>query len=127
MLDHARAKGLYRELHVAELIEFLGRASMRWELIVAADVFVYVAELRPVFAAVFACLAVGGCFVFSVERSAGDGTDVLPTTGRYRHSPERLVRELADAGFVDVVRATVVLRHESGQPVAGELRLAWRR
>jgi predicted TPR repeat methyltransferase len=126
MLDFARAKGLYRDLHLAELIEFLDGTPARWELVVAADVFIYVADLQPVFAAVFERLAPGGCFAFSVECSARDGTEVLPTTGRFRHAPDRLARELATAGFVDVVREAVVLRFESGEPVAGELLLARR-
>lgn len=124
MVDEARAKGLYRELHVAELIEFLDHTAGTWDLILAADVFVYLAELRPVFAAVFARLAPGGYFAFSVEISAGQRVDILPNTGRYRHSPKHLQRELVQAGFVDVVHASVALRQEMGKPVAGELILA---
>jgi predicted TPR repeat methyltransferase len=126
MLERARAKGLYRELHAAELTAFLRHATTRWGLIVATDVFIYVAELRPVFAAVATHLEAGGCFGFSIECSAGDETELLPATGRYRHSPGRVVRELREAGFVDVAREAVVLRLESGQRVAGELLLARR-
>jgi predicted TPR repeat methyltransferase len=124
MLERARAKSLYRELHTAELSAFLHEASSRWELIVATDVFIYVAELRPVFAAVATHLEAGGCFAFSIECSDGDDTELLPATGRYRHAPERVVIELREAGFVDVAREAIVLRLESGQPVAGELLLA---
>ena len=126
MLAHARAKGLYRELHAAELVQFLRAASAHWELIVAADVFVYVAELQPVFAAVFQSLPPGGCFAFTVECSAEGGTELLPATGRYRHAPERTSAELTEAGFGGIVREAVVLRFESGQPVAGEMLLARR-
>lgn len=124
MLAHAREKGVYRELHVAELVEFLRESSSQWELIIATDVFIYVADLQPVFAAVRKKLAPGGCFAFSIECSANDGTELLPATGRYRHAPERVCRELGEAGFVDVAREALVLRLESDQPVAGELLLA---
>jgi predicted TPR repeat methyltransferase len=126
MLEHARTKGVYRELHAAELTKFLRDASSQWELIVATDVFIYVAELRPVFASVLKHLAPGGCFAFSLECSAGDRTELLPTTGRYRHAPERVGVELSKAGFTDITRETVVLRLEADQPVAGELLLARR-
>lgn len=126
MLDFARAKRLYRELQAAELIEFLRGTAKRWESIVSSDVFIYIADLQPVFAAVFERLVPGGSFAFSVERSADDGTEVVPATGRFRHAPERLAGELAAAGFVEVVREAVVLRFESGEPVAGELLLARR-
>ncbi|MEO5559145.1 MAG: methyltransferase, partial [Dokdonella sp.] len=124
MLAHAREKGLYRELHAAELVAFLRASSSKWELIIATDVFIYVANLQPVFACVREHLAAGGSFAFSIECSANDGTELLPATGRYRHAPERICSELREAGFVDIARETLVLRFESGRPVAGELLLA---
>lgn len=121
MLDRARDKGLYRDLHTAEIVEFLERTDATWDLVVATDVFIYVPDAGATFAPTFARLAPGGWFGFSIERSAGDGSELIPQTGRYRQAPERVARELADAGFVDVVQETIVLRLESGQPVAGVL------
>ncbi len=126
MLEYARKKALYRELHAAELVTFLHRADAQWELIVAADVFIYLGDLGPVFAAVRDRLPAGGRFAFSIECSAGDRTELQPASGRYRHVPERVCRELEDAGLGEIVREAVVLRLESGQPVAGELLLARR-
>ncbi|MBB5208313.1 tetratricopeptide repeat protein [Chiayiivirga flava] len=126
MLEHARAKSLYRDLHAAEILVFLRDTRSQWDLVVAADVFVYVAALAPVFDAVFARVSAGGVFAFSVERSDGPDTELLPSTGRYRHSPARIVSQLAQTGFVDIVHETVVLRMESGDPVQGELVLARR-
>lgn len=124
MLDHARAKGLYRDLQAAEIGDYLREANTRWDLVVAADVFVYVADLPPVFSLVRARLADGGWFAFSVESSAGGRVELLPATGRYRHAPDAVARELVDAGFTGVVREPLVMRHETGQPVAGEILLA---
>lgn len=124
MLSHAREKGLYHELHAAELLAFLHASTSQWDLIVATDVFIYVADLQPVFACVRERLAGGGHFAFSIESSASDGTQLMPATGRYCHAPERVCRELVEAGFVDIARQALVLRLESGQPVAGELLLA---
>lgn len=126
MLDHAREKGFYRSLHAAEIVAFLREAEECWDLVIAADVFVYVADLRPVFAAVHDRLAAGGVFAFSVERSAGDDTELVPSTGRYRHAVPRLLAELEAAGFVGVVHEAAMLRRESDQPVQGELLLARR-
>jgi predicted TPR repeat methyltransferase len=85
-----------------------------------------VAELRPLFAAVATHLEAGGCFAFSIECSDGEETELLPATGRYRHAPGRVVSELHEAGFNHVAREAIVLRLESGAPVAGELLLARR-
>lgn len=126
MLELARAKGVYRDLHAMELGEFLSGAEREWDLIVAADVFVYVPDVREVFTEVMRCLHPGGWFAFSIEVSAGDDTELLPSTGRYRHSPDRVRAALDAAGFVDTVGEAGVLRLESGQPVIGELILARR-
>jgi len=126
MLEHARAKGVYRDLHAAELIVFLHASSAQWQLVVATDVFIYVGDLRPVFCAVAARLAPAGWFAFSIECSAGKATELLPATGRYRHAPVRTVHELRAAGFAEITRESVVLRLETGEPVAGELLLARR-
>ena len=126
MLAQAREKGLYRELHAAELVAFLRGSGAHWDLIAATDVFIYVAELRPVFAAVFDRLEPGGAFAFSLESSASGDTELVATTGRYRHSRERVVRELGEAGFSGVEHESIVLRQETGHPVAGDLVLARR-
>jgi predicted TPR repeat methyltransferase len=77
-----------------------------------------------VFAAVRDRLSPGGWFAFSLESSAGEAVELLPATGRYRHSPVAAVRELERAGFVAIVREPLVIRHEVGQPVTGELMVA---
>lgn len=126
MLERARSKGLYRDLHVAELVEFLRGAQQSWDLMVATDVYIYVPDAGASFPFVFERLLPGGWFGFSIERSAGDGTELMPQTGRYRQAPERIARELAAAGFVDIVQEPIVVRLESGQPVPGVLFVARR-
>ncbi|HEY2396835.1 MAG TPA: tetratricopeptide repeat protein [Rudaea sp.] len=126
MLERARAKGLYNELHTAELIEFLGDAGEDWDLIVATDVYIYLPDAAASFPLTLAHLTPGGCLAFSIETSVGDGTELLPQTGRYRQAPARITRELTDAGFVDIAQEPVVLRLESGKPVAGALFMARR-
>jgi predicted TPR repeat methyltransferase len=121
MLERARAKGTYRDLHVRELNEFLAETSASWDVIVAADVYIYIPDPGASFAPAFARLAPGGWFAFSIERSAGDGSELMVQTGRYRQAPERVAGELAGAGFVDIVQEPTTLRLEGGQPVAGVL------
>jgi predicted TPR repeat methyltransferase len=126
MLALAQAKGLYRSLHVAELAAFLRGTTQHWELVVATDVFIYVADLQPVFSAVLDRLLPGGTFAFSIECSDDGGTQLPPRTGRYRHAPARVHAELEQVGFAGVVYQPAVLRFEDGQPVHGALLLARR-
>jgi len=117
MLEQARRLGLYRELVHQDLTAFLADSERRADLVVAADVFIYVGALDQVFGAVRRVLEPGGCFAFTVEL-APDGEDfVLQPSLRYAHS-EAYVRRLAQAcGFTvrDVRRAP--LRQNRAEPL----------
>ncbi len=120
MLDQARARERYDELQCGDVMQALEAESAAWELVLAADVFVYLGDLTAVLAACGRALRPGGWLLFSVEQS--DGKDfVLGKSGRYAHSVEYLQR-LADATGLSVraVRATV-LRQDFGEDVKGWL------
>ena len=121
MLEQARARGLYAELHEAELVAWLQEAEPGFDLVLAADVFIYIGDLAPVFAGVRRVLAPGGQFVFSVEAADDEAAVQLGAQLRYRHG-EAALRALADAhGFeVHAVRQQV-LRHEQQKPISGLL------
>lgn len=99
MLERARALGVYRELHHDDLLAFLERSDLRADLVLAADVFIYVGALEAVFEAVRRILIPGGCFAFTVE-AAPDTEDyrLLPSL-RYAHSEAYVRRLAATYGF----------------------------
>jgi predicted TPR repeat methyltransferase/regulator of sirC expression with transglutaminase-like and TPR domain len=120
MLEQARRRNIYDRLVRADLIEFLRAEAMRFDLVVAGDVFIYVGDLAEAFRGVRGALTAGGHFGFSVETSdAGDF--FLGSALRYAHST-RYLRRLADAnGFalVDIERA--IIRQEEGVDVDGDV------
>jgi predicted TPR repeat methyltransferase len=122
MLDKARGRGVYSDLECIELTEYLGTRGAEFDLVIAADVFVYLGDLAPVFAGVQRALRAGGRFAFSVE--AGEQRDCeLAATRRYRHSKAYLDRLAAEHGFdVDTIE-TGVLRLNDGSDVRGHLAL----
>ena len=72
MLARARAAGGYDELHQKDLMAALNsHASQAVDLLVAADVLIYVHQLDKVFAEAQRVLQDGGLFVFSTE-AAGE-------------------------------------------------------
>ena len=75
MLEQARKLGAYRELIHADLGAFLATTALRPDLVLAADVFVYVGDLATVFGSVRRILAPGGCLAFTVEL-AREGHDI---------------------------------------------------
>jgi len=119
MLDKARALGVYDRLEQADLVQHLERTERRHDLVLAADVFIYVGALEAVFAGVQRVLEPGGLFCFSVER-AGDEVDFeLRTSLRYAHSRRYLCALAAQAGF-DVARLQAQpIREDQRQPIAG--------
>lgn len=94
MLEQARAAGVYSRLVQADLVAFLETQAPRADLVLAADVFIYVGALEAAFAGVRRVLEPGGCFAFTVERADDvDGYRLQPSL-RYAHS-EGYVRRLA--------------------------------
>ena len=95
MLDKAAQLNLYDELICAELNEFLRAYSKTADLIIAADVLVYLGDLLPLFSAIARVLSAGGYFCFSVEESeANQHPYILQISSRYAHS-EQYLRNLA--------------------------------
>jgi predicted TPR repeat methyltransferase len=119
MLEQARQRGLYRTLVQADIAEYLATMTQRADLVVAADVLIYVGELAPVFDATARLLLPGGLFAFTVELPR-DGSDLqlLPSL-RYAHSQAYVQRCAADAGLAVQSVREATIRHEQGAPVAG--------
>jgi predicted TPR repeat methyltransferase len=123
MLDHARARGLYDRLEQGELSAWLADCVARFDLIVSADTLCYFGGLQPILAAARGASRPGGWLVFTVE--ARDEPALagyqLRYHGRYAHDRAALERWLGAAGWQAVDLTSVVLRQESGRPVAGWL------
>lgn len=118
MLERARRRGVYDELACCDIVEYLQGGPGARGLVVAADVFVYLGDLQPVFRAARRALQSGGLFAFSVERQ-DTGDYALQPSGRYAHSEDYL-RALAQAHRYSVhslARAT--LRQDEGRDIPG--------
>lgn len=119
MLEQAHTLGIYRQLVHADIGAFLEAATDNADLVVAADVFIYVGDLTGIFRSVRRILNDGGRFVFTVEVPDSDQEMQLLPSLRYAHS-ERHIRRLADAcGFtVEQVRRAP-LRYDQARPLEG--------
>jgi predicted TPR repeat methyltransferase len=104
MLEVARRRALYDELVQADLAQHLARTERRHDLLVAADVLIYLGDLAPVFAGARRVLRAGGLFAFSVEPADGDAAFVLQPSLRYAHG-EAGLRALAASHGLQVLQA----------------------
>ncbi|CAO3435890.1 tetratricopeptide repeat protein [Azospirillum endophyticum] len=128
MLERARARALYDELHAAELVGFLSARPGAFDLVMAADVFCYFGVLDEALAAARAALRPCGRLAFTVEElDPADGRPHrIATHGRYAHTEAYIRAAVAGAGL-DVRRCDHDrLRFESGEPVMGLVVLAER-
>lgn len=126
MAAAARRKGLYAEVVVGDMIEFIARQPEgSFDLVVAGDALVYVADLASVCRAVARALAPGGLFAFTVETHDGGGV-VLGEKLRYAHGTEHVRAALAQAGLVTLTLEPAATRSEDGIPAPGLIVIAER-
>lgn len=119
MVAQARARGVYDQVEQADLTEFLAAATRRYDLVLAADVFIYVGVLDGVFAGVARVLEPGGVFCFSVEAAGGEADLALRPSLRYVHSERYLRRLAAEHGFEVQAVARHPIREDQQQPIPG--------
>lgn len=120
MLDEARRKACYTNLQQADIAGWLaGAPDACVDLVIAADVFIYIGDLDRVFADVSRTLRPGGLFAFSVE-TAGQGRWQLLPSGRYAQSDAYIAELAARHGLALVSQQPAAIR----RGVAGMLHLA---
>ncbi|MDP3701381.1 MAG: tetratricopeptide repeat protein [Hylemonella sp.] len=120
MIEQARQRALYDALHVGDIHEFLVTAQEPYDLVLAADVFIYVGALEPVFGLLSQRMRPGSWLAFTVESAApGQTVQLLPSL-RYAHSAAYL-RDLADRhGFEMVAVCDDAIRFDQRQAVSGQ-------
>jgi len=133
MIERARTKTtssgtpVYDKLAVAGLTSFLAsRPDGTADLVVAADVFVYLGELAPCFAQSARVLEPGGFLAFTVQTHPGEGV-VVGEDRRFAHAEGWLRQRLGEAGLNPLLVEPASTRQDRGVPVPGLLIVAERR
>nr|WP_255720677.1 methyltransferase domain-containing protein [Acuticoccus kalidii] len=126
MLAMADERDVYQDLYIAEAVDFLETwDEAPFELIVATDVWPYLGDLAPFAAAAAKALTPGGLLVASTER--GEAGWSVTKTQRFAHAGAYVEATLAAAGFEVLTSEAIIVRHEEGVPVPGDLVLARRK
>jgi predicted TPR repeat methyltransferase len=127
MVEQARHTQVYRNLEVSDLVQALaGEADTSADLVLAADVLVYLGDLVPLLAQVARVLAAGGLFAFTVEAHTGEGF-ALGRGLRYAHGEPYLRASVAVASLTLLELASVSTRNDGGVPVPGFVVVAEKR
>jgi predicted TPR repeat methyltransferase len=120
MLGLARERGVYDELVEADLIDYLGTTSNRFDVVTASDVLTYLGDLSGFFELGAKVLRPGGLIAVVAETLDGGATGQtfrLNPTGRFSHSPEYLRSLIEDLDLSVAYLRDVVMRWEANQPV----------
>ena len=120
MVAKAEERGIYDCLEVASVDAALSARQAAHDLLLAADVFVYIGDLRPVFDTARVALKDGGAFLFSVEAGERGGYQLRPS-GRFAHHPDYIRTLAAEHGYQIKAERSLTLRLDGNQPVAGML------
>jgi predicted TPR repeat methyltransferase len=132
MLARARARRLYQRLEHAELLSMMQReGNAGYDVVVAADVFIYSGRLEEIFAEVKRLLRAGGLFAFSVESLdalSGLAREMpheakeyqLNASGRFAHASTYIQALALACGFRVNTMLSAPARLEDGKAV-----MAW--
>tara|TARA_R110002020_G_scaffold2200_16_gene10234 strand:- start:180 stop:1067 length:888 start_codon:yes stop_codon:yes gene_type:complete len=125
MVRKAHERGIYRHLRTGDALTVLAQdhdLAGPYDLVVAADVFVYIGPLAAMFAALADKLVSGGLLVFSVETASGDDP-ILRASGRFAHPPAYIARLARQHGLALMLEQHHPIRQEREQPIPGLLYL----
>jgi predicted TPR repeat methyltransferase len=123
MVEKARARGIYRHLTVGEATTVISTDPVLrgpYDLVIAADVFIYVGAIESLLAAMVNALASDGLIAFSVETSRGQDVEIRPS-GRFAHSDAYIAQMAALHGLVILERSEHDIRSERDRPISGAL------
>lgn len=120
MIAKAHAREIYSSLMTGEVVAATNELASRFDLVIAADVFVYLGNLDPLFRAVRRVIHADGCFAFSVERGEQEDYE-LRDAGRYAHAPGYVDALATRHGFSITAQTETVLRKDFGKDIRGTL------
>ncbi len=118
MVTKAQEKAVYDELFVNDIMSWFQSTNDAFNLIICAEVVVYIGGLTDLFQACYRHTAAGGRLLLSTEQIP-DGEFVLRDSGRYAHSAAYVQAQAEKAGFRLSTHKTINLRKEKGAWLEG--------
>lgn len=122
MVERSRLRGVYDALQVCSLQQALEDSpDASWDLLVAADVLIYVGDPTPMLAQARRVLRAGGRLLCSLEVAESGQAYVLQASGRYAHDVEATIALAQSLGLACTLSERIELRRERGDMLAGQV------
>jgi predicted TPR repeat methyltransferase len=118
MIAKARERNVYDELIIDDAGAPMREQPSAFDLIIAADMLVYIGDLAPLFADVGTALTADGLFAFSVEACEGDGFKLEPTM-RFAHSRAYVEATARERGLRPLQIQSASTRREANADTPG--------
>ncbi len=131
MLQQAARRNLYDVLVCADIIAFLNAQPAAFDLLVAADVLIYIGDLADLFAAAGSALRPGALLAVSTETAhpkeaaAAAGYSIRPS-GRFAHADAYVIEQAAPC-FVMHGAIPTTVRLDAGRDLPGSMFVFQRR
>jgi predicted TPR repeat methyltransferase len=120
MIEKSKQIAMYDNLHVSDAHEYLSSTDKQFDLIVAADVFIYVGDLEKLFALLTRRMKDGAWLAFTVELPTdGSSLQLMPSL-RYAHSLQYIQSMAQRHGFQIVSEKQAPIRVHNGLPMMGQ-------
>lgn len=121
LLKKALDKGLYDHLEAVGAVNYLGRGTSLFDVILATDILIYVGALEAVFTGINKRLKPAGLFAFTVEKQPGrDYT--MGDNGRFSHNPDYILDLCQQNAFTPLIQHdTIIRKNRQGYDVEGSL------
>lgn len=120
MIDVAKTKNIYDELIVTDMESYLQTQNASFDIILAADVFVYVGKLDHLIAQCKAALTRKGLLIFSTEICENNDYQILQS-GRFAHSELYLKKLAKQHRFKIIYNQLIQARMQYDEPVIGRV------
>jgi len=121
MLAKARAREIYTDLIQSDLLASLNNHQAKYDIIISADVFIYIGDLAEIFHKASRLLHTNGFFAFSIETTSKEVEYEINATGRYSQSL-KYIQKLADNNNLQIIEnQSVILRRQEYHPVEGAI------
>ena len=123
MLERAKAKNIYDELHQGDLIAFMGARPQACDVVTCAATLIHFGDLGPAFTAAATTLRAGGAFVFTVFPNEQDADfavaalDGLGQGGCFTHGRRYLADAASAHGFGVETIESAIHEYKNGVPI----------
>jgi len=123
MLKKAEQRNLYDELIATGIEQYYEAHEFRPDIVVSADVFVYIGDIANIFKETAQALEDNGLFVFSTEDTQDTDEFMLKESGRFAHN-ENYIASLADTYGLNLIdKQKTIIRYDADKPIHGQVYL----